>query len=313
MADLRSGDLWAIASYFNPVRYRRRLENFRLFRRYLAIPLVAVELSFGGAFELRPEDADMLVQIRDGAVLWQKERLLNLALTRVPAGCHKIAWIDGDVVFADPDWAARASRALDDVPLLHLFDERQDLPRDVAIDRIESRELPEATRSMLYWMAVEGVPADDLLLRGRKRRSTNGLAWASRREVLERHGLYDACILGSGDSALIAAALGRFELCTRGLQMNARQEAHYLAWARPYFETIRGHVGYISGRIHHLWHGDPVHRQFGERDRAMSAFGFDPHRDIVPDPSGAWRWGSDKPDLHDFVRRYFASRMEDGV
>ena len=312
MADSRSGDLWAIAAYFNPIGYRRRLENFRTFRQHLALPLVVVELSFGGPFELRPEDAEVLVQVRGGDVLWQKERLLNLALTRVPATCDKIAWLDCDVVFADPAWAARASRALDDVPLLHLFDERHDAPRDGALDRTDSGELPGATRSMLYWMTVKGVPVEHLLLRGRTRGSTNGLAWASRRAVLERHGLYDACILGSGDSAMIAAALGKYELCTRGLFMNARQEAHYLAWARPYFDTIRGRVGHIAGRVHHLWHGDAARRQYGERDRALSPFGFDPFRDIVLDASGSWRWGSEKNALHDFIRRYFASRQEDG-
>jgi hypothetical protein len=33
------GDLWVIASYFNPVGYRRRLANYRLFRERLIVPL----------------------------------------------------------------------------------------------------------------------------------------------------------------------------------------------------------------------------------------------------------------------------------
>ena len=46
MADPRSANLWAITCYFNPVGYRRRLENYRMFRQRLKVPLVAVELSF---------------------------------------------------------------------------------------------------------------------------------------------------------------------------------------------------------------------------------------------------------------------------
>jgi hypothetical protein len=315
MAELSSGNLWGIACYFNPAGYRRRLENYRLFRRHLTIPLVTVELSFGGDFQLQREDAEVLVQIRGGDVLWQKERLLNIAMKRVPETCDKIAWLDCDVVFVDRDWAERASRALDDVLLLHLFDGCHDLPRDVTIGNVVSDALPEAARSMVYRMTVEGVPAEDLLLRHPrgKRQSTNGLAWASRREVLEEHGLYDACILGSGDRAILSAALGKFHCCTRGLLMNARQESHYLAWARPYFETVRGRVGYIAGRVCHLWHGDMKDRQYGERDRALEAFGFDPFRDIALGKSGCWRWGSDKWELHSFVKRYFKSRNEDGV
>ena len=66
--------MWAITSYFNPVGYRRRLSNYRTFRADLAVPLVAVELSFDGRFELTDDDADILIQLSGGAVLWQKDR-----------------------------------------------------------------------------------------------------------------------------------------------------------------------------------------------------------------------------------------------
>ena len=47
--------LWAITSYFNPVGYQRRLENYRIFRQRLTVPLVTVELSFAPVFELAKE------------------------------------------------------------------------------------------------------------------------------------------------------------------------------------------------------------------------------------------------------------------
>ena len=64
MADPRSANLWAITCYFNPVGYRRRLENYRMFRQRLKVPLVAVELSFDEEFQLASGDADILVQLR---------------------------------------------------------------------------------------------------------------------------------------------------------------------------------------------------------------------------------------------------------
>ena len=90
--------MWAITSYYNPVRYKRRLSNYRLFRANLGVPLVAVELSFDGQFELTEKDADILLQISGGAVLWQKERLLNLAIKAVPPNASSIAWIDCDTM-----------------------------------------------------------------------------------------------------------------------------------------------------------------------------------------------------------------------
>ena len=199
--------------------------------------------------------------------------------------------------------------------LLHLFQERSDLYRDAALDQLEASATQVASPSIVYKMVVEGVDPEDLLVSHprQKRVSSNGLAWASRRDVLEAHGLYDACILGSGDRAILCAAIGKFEYCTRGLLMNARREEHYLAWARPYFETVAGRIGYIPGRALHLWHGEVKDRQYGVRDQALEALDFDPFTDIAVDHNGCWRWSSDKQELHAFVRRYFESRHEDGV
>ena len=47
--------LWAITSYFNPVSYRSRRENYRLFRERLPVPIVTVELAYGADFELARE------------------------------------------------------------------------------------------------------------------------------------------------------------------------------------------------------------------------------------------------------------------
>jgi hypothetical protein len=111
---------------------------------------------------------------------------------------------------------------------------------------------------------------------------------------------------------MLCAALGTFDYCTQGLLMNARQEAHYLAWARSYHEAVGGRIGCIPGRAIHLWHGEIQDRQYGARDRALQALDFDPYGDIALDTQGCWRWSSDKTALHAFVRRYFESRNEDG-
>ena len=130
--------------------------------------------------------------------------------------------------------------------------------------------------------------------------------------MLDVHGLCDGCILGNGDRAILCAALGAFEQCTRALRMNGRQEQHYLAWARPYFDTVRGRIGYIPGRVLHLWHGEVADRRFGMRDQGLEAFRFDPFGDIALDAHGCWRWSANKKDMHAFIRRYFETRDEDG-
>jgi hypothetical protein len=310
---LRSGpgQLWAITSYFNPAAYRSRLWNFRIFRRHLPVPLVAVELSFDGRFELGAGDADQLVQIHGGDVMWQKERLLNVALASLPRGCDTVAWIDGDVVFGQSEWPREARRALDQQALVHLFHERCDLPRQVdAVVPADWAHVP-TSRSVVFKMSVGQATPDDLAHGNAPvlSRSTAGLAWASRRDVLERHGFYDACILGTGDRVMLCAALGRFDFGIRAALMNPARAAHYRAWAGPFFETVRGRVACIPGTAYHLWHGDFADRRYEERHRLLEH--FDPAADIALDANGCWRWNSAQPAMHALIRRYFELRDED--
>ena len=70
MSSLSNSDaqgLWAITSYFNPMRYRRRLSNFRAFREHLKLPLAVVELTYGPDFELQQSDAEILIRLHGGA------------------------------------------------------------------------------------------------------------------------------------------------------------------------------------------------------------------------------------------------------
>ena len=46
--------------------------------------------------------------------------------------------------------------------------------------------------------------------------------------------------------------------------------------------------------------------------RDWRAFEFDPYLDIMHDAGGPWRWNSPKPQMHQYVRDYFAGRKEDG-
>ena len=130
-------DLWGITAYFNPGRYARRLENYRVFRKHLGIPLVAVELAFDSEdFQLEAGDADILMQLRGADVMWQKERLLNLGLRALPQTCRKVALLDCDIVFGRGDWAAEAERRLDDIALLQPFRQVRYLVKDRDPDRI---------------------------------------------------------------------------------------------------------------------------------------------------------------------------------
>jgi hypothetical protein len=305
--------LWAITSYFNPMAFRGRLANYRVFRAHLNVPLVTVEASFDGRFELGAGDAEILVQRVARDVLWQKERLLNVALGVLPLECTDVAWLDCDVIFTAEDWSERSRVALDSYSLVQLFRERCNLDQGVTDPSLWDRN-SAGPRSVGSKIAAGQVNPEDLWDSDApvRRGTTAGLAWAARRASLDGLGLYDACVLGSGDRVILSAALGQFEYGAAAVQMTARHEEHYRSWAKRFASVMGGRVGSIDGRIIHLWHGDLRDRKYGARHRGLKRFGFDPFVDIVVDADGCWRWNTPKADMHDYVKRYFASRKEDG-
>lgn len=307
-----SDGLWAITCYYNPIGYRRRLENYRVFRRKLGVPLITVELAIQTDFQLQPEDADVLVQLRGDHVIWQTERLFNVALQSLPRYCHKVAWIDCDVVFGRADWAARASDLLDQRALVQLFSHIYDLPASAAPDDLAQSVFSAYSFAYVHErgpaIQQEGSP---VVRRGRGPGAPGG-AWAGRREILEKHGLYDAVILGGGDTAATYAAVGLFDAVLNNWPANPRQQQHYLDWAVPFFQTVNGNIGCVEGNLYHLWHGELSKRYYMKRHQDLKPFYYDPYSDIAVADNGSWRWNTNKPAMHQYVRGYFESREEDG-
>lgn len=301
----RQGALWAITSFFNPAGYRRRLLNYRQFRAGLHVPLATVELSFEGSWELTDHDADKLLRVTDGDVMWQKERLLNLAVAQLPPDCEYVAWIDADVLIPDPDWPQQTIDALESVPLVQLFTTVRHLDHEGNVKPHNASCASSAASTVL-----DGQPASDVV--GTMNTDAHGLGMAARRELLERHGLYDVCVIGGGDTALLGGAYGATDVLAQRWRMSPAQQRHYARWATDFHEDVSGRVGALPGEIHHLWHGDLKDRRYGLRHLDLERHDFDPQNDIRLGADGAWRWASDKPALHTLLRNYFQNRHEDG-
>jgi hypothetical protein len=301
--------LWAVTSYFNPAGYRRKLPNYRVFRQRLAVPLLAVELSHGAQFELSPGDADILVQLRGGDVMWQKERLLNVAISRLPDECDYVAWLDCDVAFGRSDWVSAAIRKLDRTTVCQLFRSVHHLARDATSIGRETSFLCQD--SLAYALASGLVTSVTAVVNGDGGTMKRGHAWCARRELIAAHGLYDRNVLGGGDSLLVHAAAGLAEEVIVRHGMAPAHADDYRRWAARFGRAVSA-IGYIDGDIFHLWHGDLRRRHYRMRQRILSSCGYDPATDIALDAEGCWRWCSPKPELHRLVREYFEQRDEDG-
>lgn len=308
------GVLWSITSYFNSSGLASRLDNYRRFRRNIASPLLTIELAYGDApFALAEDDAEILVQLRGGDVMWQKERLLDLALERLPAHCGYVAWIDCDVIFGRSDWPELALRALERSRLVQLFEAVHYLGREAG-DRPLDVADTYATRVAMAAAVVRGARPADLLDEGNRRAVAStapGFAWAMPRRAIEQCRFFDSCIVGGGDRALIAAAYGECDHVIGRHRMTTPHADAFRAWGGRFREAVGGAVASIPGDLFHCWHGSVGNRRMRERYEEIAPLLFDPVRDIGLSPCGAWQWTSDKPDLHAIVSSQFRTRYAD--
>jgi hypothetical protein len=300
--------MWAITSYFNPIRYRRRSFNYHVFRKNLDLPLVTIELGFDGKYELTSKDADVLIQIDGGAVLWQKERLLNLALRAVPADVENIAWLDCDVVFQRSDWIEEAEQRLTSLNVIQLYSESAEFKAELLHSAVNTEA--HFTPAIMALFADSNLPTKERWQSVEKIRPKQlGFAWAGKRTLLQDQGFYDAAILGGADGLMFLAMYGLFEEAINRSSLNKVCENHYLRWAESFHKAVAQRVGYIPGKIYHLWHGDHKNRKY--RDRYRSLLSFDPYSDIVLASNGAWQWKDPHSELAQSAKKYFLERLED--
>jgi hypothetical protein len=276
---------------------------------------VTVELSFDGKFELTEDDADILIQISGGAILWQKERLLNVAMKSVPPNVDSIAWLDCDVIFERPNWVDEAKRQLKNINVIQLFSDVVDLEQMDCEICVGHRDVPVSAQGIVSLMSRTELNAKAIFTQPRSvatRRWGTGLAWAARREILESHGLYDAMIAGAGDKARVFAMYGQFQPLIDLNRFNSARREHFLNWAHPYHQAIGNRIGHIAGRLYHLWHGTILNRNYDGRHQGVIDCNFNPYTDIMIRPNGAWQWARPMPDLEKFFIDFFVGRREDG-
>jgi hypothetical protein len=239
--------------------------------------------------------------------MWQKERLLNLAIARIPDDWKAVAWLDGDILFENRNWAMEAAAQLDRHAVVQLFSEVVRLPQGATWGRGEE-----------HWDGFAAVlkQTPNQLLNGNfARHGHTGFGWAAHRDYLTQYGLYDGCIAGSGDHMVAHAFAGDWTggCIDRIFGANNLHRRHFSNWAEAVYRSVRARVSYVPGTVFHLWHGDTANRQYASRNRELVSFDFDPVTDLRVGASGCWEWASDKPALHAWAAQYFAARKEDGT
>jgi hypothetical protein len=308
------GELWGVTTYFNPAGFLNKLDHLRLFSERLrqqGLRLLVVEAAFDGLpFVLDQRLADLVVRVRPRDRLWQKERLLNLALDHLPDACDKVTWLDADILLENDHWVRDTAKLLQEFVVVQPFDVAWWLPPGLQSppSTLSGDEFVQIIHGLAH---VQSHPSRfPATYSGHP-----GFGWAARRSLLDQYKFYDRLVLGGGD---VAMCWGMYDQLFRVPIRNwmtafctPMQIADVSIWKDRFHTAVRASVSYVPGRVFHLWHGALDDRQYHQRHLLLKRFDFDPRRDIVLDEERCWCWNSEKPELHQGASQYFQRRNED--
>ena len=302
-----------------------------------SVLLYVVELAYEGQdFHVTSASEKRHLQLRSGGgPLWHKENLINVAVRHLlPSSWKAFAWIDADVEFLSPHWASDALKLLNGMcDVVQLFSHALDLDAFGSTMQVFSsfgfraceHGLEEKLREhRCHQGAGSGAAAattTTTLGTATKKMTASasasatcnfphpGFAWAMTRRSYERlGGLYEYSVLGSGDSCMALAFVGR-----AAEALNAAVHQGYLGSLLEYEQRARGlRLGYVPGVLRHFFHGLKKNRRYGDRWRVLVAHGYNPSAHVAPREDGLLVPSAACPaKLLKEIAAYFAQRNED--
>lgn len=286
--------LAVITSFFNPMNYTNLKYNYLKFSEKIKqkADLFPIELSFDGNFYIE-DDNVIRINGDEKNILWQKEKLLNIALRNLPKEYTNVAWIDCDVLFENENWANEINEKLKYYKVLQLYENAKRLDEKGNIGRISEGAIKRISRVNFVENALFGIP---------------GFAWAMRRESIEEIGFLETQIIGGGDALMYYSFFGVKDSVVHE-KMNKEWKNVYLKWFDKMFSEINNSVNYIMGDIIHLYHGKMKNRNYDHRYKILSEHNFDPELDLITGKNGLWEFKN--KELLEKMSKYFESRNED--
>ena len=113
---MRADLLHVVTCVANPIRWASRERLYRDFASHMlesGVHLTTVECAYGDRpFALTDIPGVNHIPVRARSLLWTKENLLNIGIARLPADWKYEAWVDADIHFRKPGWAAETIEAL---------------------------------------------------------------------------------------------------------------------------------------------------------------------------------------------------------
>jgi hypothetical protein len=236
----RVNKLAVVTSFFNPCKYDNMISNYVKFSNHIKkyADLFPIELSFDNNFLINDEHVIKIEGTKNN-IVWQKECLLNIAISKLPKKYTDIAWIDCDIIFENDDWVQQLHSALDQYKIVQLFKNAYKLD-------LNNNKIPCAS-------LLSSFPDGEA-----------GFAWAARREVIEEIQLLDNQIFGGADYIMASAFLNK-PLMIKDIKTYVNNETT-IEWIKKTTKIIDRSVGYIDSTVTHLYHGNEQNRSYTRQE-----------------------------------------------
>jgi hypothetical protein len=310
-------EIWCLGFYFNPLKYGSRIDNFRLFHANIQKStdnLLMVEIAtHPKEFRLQNiHDRSKLIQIVDDGLLWQKERMFNIALRFLPPECRKIIWLDCDVIFDNTHWLIDTSHLLDYHLIVQPYCFCIRLPPDmISAQYIDPYKFP------LGW-GDESRSHGDIHAFYRRQYQYQwhygwpGYAWAYNRALIQEHGFYDRCIGGSSDYLMAQAIIGDHDYRSWKEHYTKESMDYYTAWATKFNKAIEFNFNYVRRtNLFHLYHGPTNLRQYQERLVYLESIGFNHADDLFMKDNGCYGIVPEKEFVKEWFGQFYRKREDD--
>lgn len=273
-------DLFVLTVYKNLMdlsRYakymRKNYYNFSIHVENSGAILYTAEIDVGKGFVVTHSRATNHLQLRASCPeIWNRDCAFNLLLKRLPSSAEYVAYTDSDIMFCNPNWVNETIDLLQKYPAIQMWSHTRDLDAEYMPDQDET-----VYKSWAYDY-VHNLPTF-------KPDKFTGMAWAFRREVLEKVPMIDWIISGQSDTEFCLAAIGMSRLGS-----TAAYDRRYLHWADKVYDVVNGKVNYVPGLLIHHFHGPRNKRGYEAIRNILVNSRFDPDRDIEYDDNGLYRF-----------------------
>jgi len=268
------------------------------------VKLHIVEAAFGDRHhEVTDHNNPNHLQLRTKSEIWVKENMINLAVRELlPRDWKYVAWIDCDVFFRNPNWA------LETIHQLQHFDIVQ--PWSDALDLGHQGNVLQTFKSFGL-QHQRGIPKQMHPSQPYQYAHTGFAVACTRRFWEQTQGLPDYCVLGSADHHLLFGCIGEVVNTIHG-KMHPTFFRKLKEWQDRALRITHKQVGFIQGRIEHMFHGPKKRRYYRERWQILIEHAFDPDKDLMYDAQGLLQLVG-KPQLENEIHKYNLSRTEDSI